>query len=299
MIKDKIIRKLEIRPGKSVRLKDFITGWEANEEMKEAGKDAVKERANELLEESRARLSSAQELLWAGNAWSVLVILQGMDTAGKDGTIKHVMSGVNPQGCRVTSFKVPTPDETDHNFLWRYSVKLPERGEIGVFNRSYYEDVLVVKVHPDLLDNQQLPPGKRGNRFWNERYEDINGFEQHLARNGTLILKFFLHISKDEQKRRLLERLENQEKYWKFSLSDLTERKYWDDYQNAYEVMLGKTSTSYSPWYIIPADYKWAARTLVSDIISRNIEALHLRIPEISAEHLGMIEKAREQLMQE
>ncbi|HTY15674.1 MAG TPA: polyphosphate kinase 2 family protein [Methanoregulaceae archaeon] len=299
MIKDKIIRKLKVRPGKRVRLNEFITGWEANEEMRDAGKDAVKERAGELLEESRASLSKAQELLWAGNTWSVLVILQGMDTAGKDGTIKHVMSGVNPQGCRVTSFKVPTPEETDHNFLWRYSVKLPERGEIGVFNRSYYEDVLVVRVHPDLLDNQQLPAGKRGNRFWNERFEDINGFEQHLVRNGTLILKFFLHISKEEQKRRLLGRLDNNAKYWKFSLSDLSERQYWDEYQEAYEIMLGKTSTGYAPWWIIPADYKWRARTLVSDIITREIERLPLHYPEVSPEQMDQITTARDKLLQE
>jgi PPK2 family polyphosphate:nucleotide phosphotransferase len=209
------------------------------------------------------------------------------------------MSGVNPQGCRVTSFKVPTPEETDHNFLWRYSKALPGRGEIGVFNRSYYEDVLVVRVHPEILEGQQLPPGKRGNRFWNARYEDIVGFEQHLARNGTLILKFFLHISKDEQKRRLEERLENQEKFWKFSLSDLAERQYWDQYQKAYEMMLSRSSTDYAPWYIIPADNKWAARTLVADTISTGIQKLDLSYPEISPEGMQELEKARVQLMTE
>lgn len=299
MIQEKITRKLLVKPGKRIRLNDFITGWEANEELKAAGKDAVKGRAAELLETSRASLSRAQELLWAGNTWSVLVILQGMDTAGKDGTIKHVMAGVNPQGCRVSSFRVPTPEETDHDFLWRYNGKLPERGEIGVFNRSYYEDVLVVKVHPGMLDTQQMPPGKRGKNFWNQRYEDINGFEQHLVRNGTLILKFFLHISKDEQKKRLLERLDNREKYWKFSLSDLAERQYWDDYQKAYEMMLAKTSTDAAPWYIIPADYKWAARTLVSDIIATKIEGLPLSYPKVSGEQMGLIEQARDQLMKE
>jgi PPK2 family polyphosphate:nucleotide phosphotransferase len=299
MIQDKISKKLLVKPGKRIRLKDFTTGWEANGELKAAGKDAVRERAAELLETSRAGLSKAQELLWAGNTWSVLVILQGMDTAGKDGTIKHVMSGVNPQGCRVTSFKVPLPEETDHDFLWRYSGKLPERGEIGVFNRSYYEDVLVVKVHPGLLDNQQMPPGKRGKNFWNQRYEDINCFEQHLVRNGTLILKFFLHISKDEQKRRLLERLDNREKYWKFSLSDLAERQYWEGYQKAYEVVFGKTSTDIAPWYIIPADYKWAARTLVSDIIATRIESLPLHYPKVSGEDMGLIEQTRDQLLKE
>jgi len=299
MIQEKNTKKLQVKPGKRIKLKDFLTGWEANGELKEAGKDAVKGQALELLEESRARLSRAQELLWAGDTWSVLLILQGMDTAGKDGTIKHVMSGVNPQGCRVTSFKVPTHEETDHDFLWRYSGKLPERGEIGVFNRSYYEDVLVVKVHPDLLNSQQLPRGRRGKNFWDQRYEDINCFERHLVRDGTLILKFFLHISKDEQKRRLLERLENREKYWKFSLADLAERQYWGDYQKAYEMMLAKTSTDIAPWYIIPADYKWAARTLVSDIIAKRIESLSLRYPKVSREQMALIEQARDELMME
>ncbi len=299
MIPEKITRKMLVKPGKRIRLRDYITGWEANEELREAGKDAVKGRARELLEESRARLSNAQELLWAGDTWSVLVILQGMDTAGKDGTIKHVMSGVNPQGCRVTSFKVPTPEESDHDFLWRYGMKVPGRGEIGVFNRSYYEDVLVVKVHPDLLNNQQLPRGKRGKNFWDQRYEDINCFERHLVRDGTLILKFFLHISKEEQKNRLLGRLENREKYWKFSLSDLAERRYWDDYQRAYETMLSKTSTEVAPWYVVPADYKWAARTLISDVIAKRIESLSLRYPKVSREQLALIEQAREELMRE
>ncbi|HVP95041.1 MAG TPA: polyphosphate kinase 2 family protein [Methanoregulaceae archaeon] len=296
---DKTVKKLLVTPGKGINLKNFPTGWATNGERKGVGRETMKERYTELLEASRTSLSSAQELLWAGNAWSVLVILQGMDTAGKDGTIKHVMSGVNPQGCSVTSFKVPTPEETDHNFLWRYSEKLPKRGEIGVFNRSYYEEVLIVRVHPDLLHNQRLPPGKRGNRFWNARYEDINGFEQHLVRNGTLILKFFLHISGDEQKRRLLERLDNQAKYWKFSLSDLAERQYWAEYQRAYELVLKKTSTNHAPWYIIPADDKLAAWMLVSDIIATKIKELPLRYPEVSAEQMGMIEKARDQLMQE
>jgi PPK2 family polyphosphate:nucleotide phosphotransferase len=297
MIRKKYINRLRVAPGKKVRLADYPTSWEEIKELKEAGKEAVRKRADEVLEASRTSLAAAQELLYASDMYSVLVILQGMDTAGKDGTIKHVMSGVNPQGCRVTSFKVPTHEETDHNFLWRYSKALPGRGEIGVFNRSYYEDVLVVRVHPEILEGQQLPPGKRGNRFWNGRYEDIVGFEQHLARNGTLILKFFLHISKDEQKRRLEERLENSEKYWKFSLSDLAERQYWDQYQKAYEAMLGKTSTDQAPWYIIPADNKWAARTLVADIISTGIQRLDLAYPEISPERMEELEKARVELM--
>jgi PPK2 family polyphosphate:nucleotide phosphotransferase len=299
MIRKKLISRVRVAPGQRVRLADFPTSWAASKELKEAGKEAVKERAQEILDANRASLAAAQELLYASNIYSVLIILQGMDTAGKDGTIKHVMSGVNPQGCRVNSFKVPTPEETDHNFLWRYSKALPGRGEIGVFNRSYYEDVLVVKVHPGILEGQQLPPGKRGNRFWNGRYEDIVAFEQHLARNGTLILKFFLHISKDEQKQRLADRLQDTEKYWKFSLSDLAERQYWDQYQEAYEAMLEKTSTDFAPWYVIPADFKWAARTLIADIISTGIQRLDLAYPEISPDGLQELEKARVQLMNE
>ncbi len=219
-----------------------------------------------------------------------------MDTSGKDGTIRHVMAGVNPQGCRVTSFKVPTSEETDHNFLWRYYRALPARGEIGIFNRSYYEDVLVVKVHPEILDRQQLPPGKRGNKFWNARYDDINAFERHLVQNGTFILKFFLHISKEEQKKRLIERLLDKEKYWKFSLSDLAERQFWDEYLNVYERMLSKTSTETAPWYIIPADYKWIARSVIADIISTKIRSLDLHYPEVSAESLKQLEEARQKL---
>ena len=286
-------------PGKKVNLKDFPTGWAQSEEFKSLGKDAIKERASELLESNRNTLAQAQELLWASNIYSVLIVLQGMDTSGKDGTIKHVMSGVNPQGCRVTSFKVPTDEETDHNFLWRYTRALPARGEIGLFNRSYYEDVLVVKVHPEILDNQQLPPGKRGDKFWNARYDDINAFERHLVRNGTLILKFFLHISKEEQKKRLMERLEDKEKYWKFSLSDLAERHFWDEYLEAYEQMLNRTSTDAAPWYIIPADYKWVARTAVADIISSKIQTLDLQFPKVSEENLKQLEKAHKELQNE
>jgi PPK2 family polyphosphate:nucleotide phosphotransferase len=299
MIKEKYVKKLMLEPGKKVNLKDFPTGWAQSEEFKSLGKDAIKERASELLESNRNTLAQAQELLWASNIYSVLIVLQGMDTSGKDGTIKHVMSGVNPQGCRVTSFKVPTEEETDHNFLWRYTRALPARGEIGLFNRSYYEDVLVVKVHPEILDKQQLPPGKRGDKFWDARYDDINAFERHLVKNGTLILKFFLHISKEEQKKRLMERLEDKEKYWKFSLSDLAERRFWDDYLQAYENMLSRTSTDEAPWYIIPADYKWVGRTAVADIISSKIQTLDLQFPKVPAENLKQLEKARKELKNE
>lgn len=296
MIKEKYIRKLTVSPGSKVSLKRFDTGWAQDDELKNVGKDALKERAAEILEANRAALAESQELLWASNLYSLLIVLQGMDTSGKDGTIRHVMAGVNPQGCRVTSFKVPTSEETDHNFLWRYYRALPARGEIGIFNRSYYEDVLVVKVHPEILDRQQLPPGKRGNKFWNARYDDINAFERHLVQNGTFILKFFLHISKEEQKKRLIERLLDKEKYWKFSLSDLAERQFWDEYLNVYERMLSKTSTETAPWYIIPADYKWIARSVIADIISTKIRSLDLHYPEVSAESLKQLEEARQKL---
>jgi len=299
MIKDKIIKRLRVVPGKGVSLKNFGTGWAQNEELKDAGKEAVKERAGEILQANRQALADAQELLWASDTRSVLIVLQGMDTAGKDGTIRHVMSGVNPQGCRVYSFGVPTEEELDHDYFWRYILKLPAKGEIGIFNRSYYEEVLVVRVHPELLEKQRLPPGKRGEKFWETRYRDINEFERHLAASGTLILKFFLHISKEEQKKRLLERLENEEKYWKFSLADLAERRYWDDYQEAYEKMLEYTSTEHAPWYVIPADYKWAARALVADVISTAIHSLDLQYPTVSREQMENIRRAREILKEE
>ena len=299
MIKKKYIRRLMVRPGSKVSLKQYDTGWAQDDELKRVGKDVIKERAAEILEANRASLAESQELLWASNLYSILIVLQGMDTSGKDGTIKHVMAGVNPQGCRVTSFKVPTSEETDHNFLWRYTRALPARGEIGIFNRSYYEDVLVVKVHPEILDNQQLPPGKRGDKFWNARYDDINAFERHLVQNGTFIMTFSLHISREEQKKRLLDRLVDKKKYWKFALSDLAERQFWDDYQTAYEMMLSKTSTDTAPWYIIPADYKWIARSLIADIISTKIRSLDLMYPEVAEETLKQLEIAREKLASE
>ncbi len=299
MIQEKLIKKMRVIPGKDVSLKNFGTGWAQNEELKDAGKEAVKERAADILRSGQESLAVSQELLWASDTHSVLIILQGMDTAGKDGTIRHVMSGVNPQGCTVNSFKVPTEEELAHDYFWRYILKLPGKGMIGIFNRSYYEEVLVVRVHPELLEKQRLPPGKRGKKFWDTRYRDINEFERHLVENGTLILKFFLHISKDEQKKRLLERLETEDKYWKFSLADLAERRYWDDYQEAYEKMLENTSTEHAPWYVIPADYKWAARALVADVIATAIQSLPLHYPEVTPEQMNEIRRAREILKQE
>jgi PPK2 family polyphosphate:nucleotide phosphotransferase len=229
MIREDLIKLFRLPPGKKVRLRDHDSGWAQTKELKELGKDFVKERAREILDQNLEELSEAQELLYADDRYAVLIVLQALDAAGKDGTIKHVMSGVNPQGCQVFSFKKPSAEDLDHNFLWRYMKCLPERGRIGIFNRSYYEDVLVVKVHPEILDSQKLPSGKRGKKFWEARYDDINAFERHLVRNGTVIVKFFLNVSKDEQKRRFMERLDRPEKHWKFSEADLYERDYWDN----------------------------------------------------------------------
>ncbi|MDD1710518.1 MAG: polyphosphate kinase 2 family protein [Methanoregulaceae archaeon] len=296
MMKKKYLDRLRIDPGERVNLNTIDTKGIPARNQTISGTETAKERAEELLEASRAELAKAQGLLWANNIYSILIILQGMDTAGKDGTIKHVMSGINPQGCRVHSFGVPTEEELDHDFLWRTTLKLPGRGEIGIFNRSYYEELLVVKVHPEVLARQRIPPGKRGQKFWEARYEDINAFERYLTRNGTIILKFFLHISKEEQRERLLERLDNGEKYWKFSSGDLAEREYWEQYQEAYERMLERTSSKEAPWYVIPADYKWLAWTLVADIISSRIQALDLHYPIVSDEKLGEIRKAQDLL---
>ena len=298
MIKQKILQQFVVEPGTKVNLKHFPTDWTETDDAKALGKEhgnvAIKERASEVLEESRKQLDEVQNLLYAADTHSVLLIFQAMDAAGKDGTIRHVMSGVNPQGCQVYSFKKPSAEELDHNFLWRYMKALPERGRIGIFNRSYYEDVLVVKVHPEWLGPGQ--PAKPDDKFWEKRYEDINNFEKHLTRNGTLILKFFLHLSKDEQKRRFLERLTNPKKHWKFSEADLAEREHWKDYQKAFEDAISATSTKRAPWHVIPADRKHIARALVADFISTAILDLKLEYPKVSAEKLANLEAARARL---
>ncbi|HMO85596.1 MAG TPA: polyphosphate kinase 2 family protein, partial [Lacipirellulaceae bacterium] len=227
MIQKVILDRLMVPAGQKVRLSEFDPGWAQTAELKEMGKAFVKERAQEILAQNLSELSAAQELLYADDRYSVLIVLQAMDAAGKDGTIKHVMSGVNPQGCQVFSFKKPSTEDLDHNFLWRYMRALPERGRIGIFNRSYYEDVLVVKVHPALVERQRLTKSDRTEKFWENRYEDINAFERHLVRNGTVVLKFFLHVSKEQQRQRFLERLERPEKNWKFDPRDVAERKLW------------------------------------------------------------------------
>jgi PPK2 family polyphosphate:nucleotide phosphotransferase len=299
MIRQDILNLFRLQPGKKVRLKDHDTGWAQTKEFKELGKDAVKERAKEILDKNLEDLAEAQELLYADNRYGVLIILQAMDAAGKDGTIKHVMSGVNPQGCQVFSFKKPSTEELNHNFLWRYMKRVPERGWIGIFNRSYYEDVLVVKVHPELLDPQKLPPGKRGKSFWEARYEDINAFERHLVRNGIVALKFFLHVSKEEQKQRFLERLERPEKNWKFSASDLSERAVWADYMDAYEDALAATTTEEAPWYVVPADNKWVTRAVVADVVTTAIRSLDLKFPEVTEEQRKRLAEAKTQLQDE
>jgi PPK2 family polyphosphate:nucleotide phosphotransferase len=222
-----------------------------------------------------------------------------MDAAGKDSTIKHVMSGVNPQGVQVYSFKHPSAEELDHNFLWRCARVLPERGRIGIFNRSYYEEVLIVKVHPELVTAQKIPDARIDKTFWKQRYEDINAFEEHLARNGTLILKFFLHVSKNEQRKRFLDRVNDPKKHWKFSASDLAERGCWKEYQSAYEDMLESTSTRHAPWFVIPADHKWVSRTMVAAIATREIASLNLQFPEVTEEKRKQIADAKKQLEKE
>jgi PPK2 family polyphosphate:nucleotide phosphotransferase len=292
----------KVPAGKTVSLdsfdSDWVPKWAKKQEEKE-GKKSVKEQAQAILDTNRKQLVQMQELFWASGTYSMLIILQGMDAAGKDSTIRHVMSGINPQGCQVTGFKTPTEEELNHDFLWRHEKALPERGSIGIFNRSYYEDVLIVKVRPEVLEKQKLPSDEGGKLFWNQRYEDINLFERHLVRNGTVVLKFFLNVSKERQKQRLLKRLENPDKEWKFSLTDLSERSKWADYMEAYEDMLNKTSTEWAPWYIIPADKKWVTHASISDIILSQIKKLDLKYPVLSKEQCEALEKAKTELEKE
>jgi PPK2 family polyphosphate:nucleotide phosphotransferase len=297
MIHRKILKAIRVKPGSKVDLDDYDPGLHIVPELEEYDKDELKAMASEKLRENVVELAEAQELLYASDVYSVLIVLQAMDAAGKDGTIKHVMSGVNPQGCQVFAFKKPSAEELDHNFLWRYMRALPERGRIGIFNRSYYEDVLVVKVHPNYLG--KLPPGKVDESFWQKRYDDINRFERHLVRNGTVILKFFLNVSKGEQKRRFLERLDNPEKHWKFSEADLAERDYWGDYRKAFEDCFSATSTKWAPWHIIPADHKWAARALVSGVVAKAVKDLDLEAPPLTPERKKALAAAKRKLMSE
>jgi PPK2 family polyphosphate:nucleotide phosphotransferase len=244
-------------------------------------------------------LADEHNRLYAQNTWAVLVVLQAMDAAGKDSTIKHVMSGVNPQGCQVHSFKTPSREELDHDFLWRTVKALPERGCIGIHNRSHYEEVIVTRVHPEILDHQQLPPATRTRQIWKQRFRAINNFEQHLVHNGIVVLKFFLHVSKDEQRRRFLERLEEPEKFWKFSPADVAERAHWNAYMAAYEDVFAHTSTAWAPWYVIPADHKWFTRLAVAAILRETLTELRLRYPAVPADVRAQFEAAKEQLESE
>lgn len=293
MKRSKFVRLFRIKPGSKFRCDDHKTDYSKAKGLRDLSGDELKDEVKEFIQENLKRLSDAQELLYSSDRFSVLIILQAMDSGGKDSMIKHVMSGLNPQGCQVSSFKKPSEEELQHTFLWRCSRRLPERGNIGIFNRSYYEDVLVVRVHPEFLAAQKLLSGPPDEAFWEKRYEDINHFEHHLARNNTLILKFFLHISKQEQKKRFLERLNNPEKHWKFNSADLAERALWPAYMGAFEKAITATSTKWAPWHVIPADQKWIARAAVSAIVTQAIESLGLEQPKVGPERLKDLAKAK------
>lgn len=299
MITKKMLDKFRVPPNRKFRLKEVNSSWRGDAEMRGLTDAELKQSAQHTLDVNLQELAAQQARLYADDRWSVLVVLQAMDAAGKDGVVKHVASGLNPQGCDVYSFKAPSADELDHSYLWRIMRVSPARGKITIFNRSHYEEVLVVKVHPEYLKRQKLPEELITKKIWEERYEDINNFERHLARNGTVILKFFLYTSKAEQKKRFLERLENPDKHWKFSASDLNERQYWDDYMRAYEEALSATSTKWAPWYVIPADHKAVARVMVSTILTRAIEELKLNYPTVSKEERLALDQAHKRLLAE
>jgi PPK2 family polyphosphate:nucleotide phosphotransferase len=286
----KLVDRLMATPGSRISLKKHPTDWTAK---------FSKDGAKELLAEGVRTLAELQDKLYAQDTYAVLLIFQAMDAAGKDGTIKHVMSGINPQGCQVFSFKAPSAEERDHGYLWRSSKALPERGRIGIHNRSYYEEVLVARVHPEILQAQQLPEDCKNKGIWKDRFDQINDFEKYLVDNGTIPIKFFLHVSKKEQKRRFLERIDMAEKNWKFSVNDAKERTFWKDYMNAYEDAFRHTSTNYAPWYIIPADNKWFMRLAVAEIISYRLKKLDLRYPTIDEGRRKELLRARNMLMAE
>ncbi|HEX5619138.1 MAG TPA: polyphosphate kinase 2 family protein [Solirubrobacteraceae bacterium] len=276
------IAQLAVAPGEKANLAGRDTG-------------GPNEKATDLAADI-ARLSDAQELLWASDQYALLIVLQAMDAAGKDSAIEHVMSGVNPQGVQVVSFKKPSAEELDHNYLWRTSKALPERGRIGIFNRSHYEEVVALRVHPEWLDAQRLPPGPRDDAFWQERYDDINAFERHIARNGTKIVKFFLHVSKEVQKERFFARLDTPGKEWKFNAADVAERERWDDYMAAFEAAISATTTPWAPWYVIPADHKRVTQALVAAVIVEALDGLDLRWPEVSPKAHAANLEARKRL---
>ena len=290
---DKFLTPYRIESGKHFRLKDHDPA------DTHGLKSEFKKEASELLAKGVQRLSVLQDILAAQDRWGLLLIFQAMDAAGKDGTIKHVMSGVNPQGVSVHSFKAPSSEELDHDFLWRTMKCVPERGHIGIFNRSYYEEVLVVRVHRDILAHEKLPKSLVTRQIWRERFEDINNFERYLTRNGIAILKFFLHVSKKEQKRRFMERLDKVDKNWKFSAADVRERQFWADYQDSYEDMIGHTASKHAPWYVVPADNKWFTRMVVAAAVVHSLETMDLKYPKVNAEQKAELEKARTQLKAE
>lgn len=284
-----MLSRFRVERGKGFRLKD-------HKPDDTAGLDIRKSDAADLLRSGVEYLAAQQDMLYAQDRWSVLCIFQAMDAAGKDGAIKHVFSGVNPQGCHVVSFKAPTSTELDHDFLWRHATALPSRGQIGIHNRSWYEEALVVRVHPAILEAQKLPPRLRGKRIWDERLEDIAAYERYLGRQGTVVLKFFLHVSPEEQRKRFLQRIEEPEKNWKFSPNDVAERRHWDDYQKAYEAAIRATATPEAPWYVVPADRKWFTRLVVVAAISRALEGLELHYPKVTEAQRRALLQAREEL---
>jgi PPK2 family polyphosphate:nucleotide phosphotransferase len=285
----KLAKSYRIDNGKHFHLKDFDPADTAHW--------TSKEHADEALQQDIAKMAELQDKLYAQDNWALLLIFQAMDAAGKDGAVKHVMSGVNPEGCQVYSFKAPSDTELQHDFLWRTTRDLPERGHIGIFNRSYYEEVLVVRVHPEVLKGQKTPPSLVTKHIWDERFEDIRSFERHMARNGTMIRKFFLHLSKGEQKKRFLARLDEPEKNWKFSAADVHEREYWDDYQKAYEEMIQNTATKDAPWYVVPADNKWFTRLVISAAVVEALEEMDLAYPVVDGEKRKQLEAAKKTLL--
>jgi PPK2 family polyphosphate:nucleotide phosphotransferase len=284
------VNRYRIEDGSQFRLRDF-------DPDDTQGMDIDKGDAKELLAKGIKRLSELQEKLYADNRWSVLAVFQAMDAAGKDGAIKHAMSGINPQGCQVHSFKAPSPEELDHDFLWRIARALPERGRIGIFNRSHYEEVLVVRVHPEFLKGQCLPNGLTGDKLWQQRFASIVSFENHLAHNGTAICKFFLNVSRKEQKKRFLERIDDPAKNWKFSMGDVAERGRWDEYMAAYEDMIRNTSSPHAPWYVLPADHKWFTRLAVVAALIATMEKLDLAFPVLGDAAKAQLKGAREALV--
>ena len=287
----RLIKQCRVIRGKGFRLKDFDPAGTPEPDLKAE--------SDQFLSQSVERVSDLQRKLYAQDRWAVLLIFQAMDAAGKDSSIRHVMSGINPQGCHVCSFKTPSAEDLSHDFLWRASKCLPERGQIGIFNRSYYEEVLVVRVHSQMLDKERIPPSLVTKRLWKERFEDINSYERFLTRNGVVIRKFFLNVSKEEQRSRFVSRLDEPDKNWKFSEADVQEREHWDDYRHAYEDMVANTATEHAPWYVVPADHKWFTHMVISSVILETLEGLKLNYPKMDKGKKEELARARRRLKRE